>query len=380
MTGPTSTRKRSRRLQVVGGLACVGFGVGAVVVGGGHVPGLPEMPELTLGEHGLAPAQEVQEVTGVIGSEKAAFFNDPDVQKALKKEGISTSFTTAGTRAMAQDPDHFSDFAFPSSAPAGDYIAAQHEGASVSSPFYSPLVAVSYFQLEQELKNSGLVRTDNATDYLDTAQLLDFVREGKRWRDITPSLQSPRAVELTTSDLRTSNSAEMYAAVLSYVVNGERPISNAEEARAAAESIRPLFAGQGFTSSSSAGPFERFTSVGMGEMPMVLAYESQLLEFERDNDKAYRYTMFYLSPTINSEHTFVAFNDKGKALADALETDELQRLAARHGFRTHDIDVFKEEQHSAMTFTSRALISIDAPTYDSLELLIAAITGEGPVN
>jgi hypothetical protein len=57
-------------------------------------------------------------VHGVIGSEKAAFFADPVVQKALAHDGLKVEVDQAGSRQIATsiDLDEY-DFAFPSLLP-----------------------------------------------------------------------------------------------------------------------------------------------------------------------------------------------------------------------------------------------------------------------
>ena len=58
-------------------------------------------------------------VTGVIGSEKAPFFADPQVQKIFRQHGLNVQVTTAGSRQIATTVNLKNvDFVFPSSAPA----------------------------------------------------------------------------------------------------------------------------------------------------------------------------------------------------------------------------------------------------------------------
>lgn len=60
-------------------------------------------------------------VRGVIGSEKADFFADPDVVKALAAKGFTVKTETSGSWAMEELPLKEQDFAFPSSkTPAGE--------------------------------------------------------------------------------------------------------------------------------------------------------------------------------------------------------------------------------------------------------------------
>ena len=63
-------------------------------------------------------------VRGVIGSEKAEFFEDPDVVKALAAKGWTVRAETSGSWAMEGLDLRGYDFAFPSSqAPAAELAA-----------------------------------------------------------------------------------------------------------------------------------------------------------------------------------------------------------------------------------------------------------------
>ncbi|WP_460493167.1 hypothetical protein [Dactylosporangium cerinum] len=68
--------------------------------------------------HVLGRRADTRELTGVIGSEKTAFFADPAVKQALAGHGIRLRLDPAGSRRMADMNLGGYDFAFPGSAPA----------------------------------------------------------------------------------------------------------------------------------------------------------------------------------------------------------------------------------------------------------------------
>ncbi|TNY03328.1 hypothetical protein EW661_23635, partial [Escherichia coli] len=70
-----------------------------------------------------------------------------------------------------------------------------------------------------------------------------------------------------------------YLALASYLANGQQIVQSAEEADKALPTVAPLFLRQGFQEQSSAGPFEDYLALGMGKAPLLVAYESQMVEF-----------------------------------------------------------------------------------------------------
>ena len=76
-----------------------------------------------------------------------------------------------------------------------------------------------------------------------------------------------------------SNSGGMYLALAAYLANGNNVVDNEADADKVAASMVGLFSKQGFQESSSAGPFEDYTSMGIGKAPLVMIYEQQFLEY-----------------------------------------------------------------------------------------------------
>ena len=69
-----------------------------------------------LAPHPTAAQTPVTVVRGAVGSEKEAFFRDPQVKAAFAKKGLDVQVTPVGSRDIAGLPDLDTyDFAFPSS-------------------------------------------------------------------------------------------------------------------------------------------------------------------------------------------------------------------------------------------------------------------------
>lgn len=326
----------------------------------------------------LTPRLSGDEVlTGIIGSEKRSFFEDPEVREILSEHNIEVQFTTAGSRGIATDPRLAEvDFAFPSSAPAAQKIAGEHDNQGVSTPFYSPMAVATFTPIMQLLEPSGVARRSGDHWVIDMARYVEMTEQGTRWRDLGDTYPSPRAVQIATTDIRTSNSAAMYLAILSWV-EGDASIAQTSDVPALVPKVAPLFTGQGYTESSSAGPFGDYLSQGVGSKPLVMVYEAQYLEQQMAQNSRIKgdMTLAYLSPTTLSNHSVVAFSDSGAELARLLREDpDLQRLAAAHGFRTNDPAVFTDTLAEHGVAEPPPLYDVvDTPSYEVLEELIQRV-------
>lgn len=78
------------------------------------------------GRDGQDKGTATKTVQGVIGSEKAEFFADPDVVKALAAKGYTVKTETSGSWAMEGLDLKGYDFAFPSSQAPADELADKY--------------------------------------------------------------------------------------------------------------------------------------------------------------------------------------------------------------------------------------------------------------
>lgn len=106
------------------------------------------------------------------------------------------------------------------------------------------------------------------------------------------------------------------------------------------ETIKVLFAAQGFQESSSDTLFTQYVSRGIGDKPIIVGYEAQLIDFARTTPAKYaaqkdQLRVIYPKPTVWSSHPILALTPNGKKLIAALQDPEIQKLAwERHGFRS----------------------------------------------
>ncbi|XVQ08555.1 three-helix bundle dimerization domain-containing protein [Spirillospora sp. CA-255316] len=353
---------RSVAKPLIAVLAALGVAGAAVVV---YVSTQDEEPaKLTL-------------IRGVVGSEKQAFFNDPQVKDALAKQGIEVKVEPAGSRQIATSIDLGKfDFAFPSSAPAADRIQRQRGVNTEYTPFSSPMAIATFQPIADLLAKEGIVRR-GATWTFNVGRYLDLVAARTQWKDLEGNRTYPvrRNILVSTTDPRTSNSAAMYLAITGYVANRNSVVQGPDAERRVLPTLSPLFLGQGYTDNTTEGPFEDYLSIGMGKAPLVCIYEAQYVGAAIRGQTKPGMVMMYPSPTVLSKHTLVPFNPSGDRVGRLLSTDPtLQRLAARHGFRTRDPQQFAQVATESKVRVSSNLIDVvDTPSYETLENLLNGI-------
>ena len=354
----------------------------AVAVAGGVWYSRSEVVEVRDARQ-LADAQRAREVTvrGLIGSEKEAFFADPRVQGALARQGITVTVEKAGSRAIAgrYDPKQY-DFGFPSGAPAAAMLRQQAKPAAVFNPFYTPMVVASWRPIADILVANGLARNDGGVYYLDDMPgLMQLIERGTRWRDLKGSaaFATGKAVLVNSTDVRTSNSAGMYLSLASYLANGQQIVQSAEDVDRVMPLVAPLFLRQGLQETSSAGPFEDYLALGMGKAPLLMAYESQMIEFWLKHPERIKTDMvlMYPRPTVFSKHVLVPYTPAGVRLGEALENDaELRTLAHEYGYRTGGTAKGPELWKQRGIAVPDTLIDvIDPPSHEWLERMIVGI-------
>ena len=194
----------------------IGLGLAVLLVIGivfavfwGRIFGSDENPGIVPG------AADLTVVTGVIGSEKKPFFDDPDVKAIFAEKGLSVEVVTAGSRQIATSVDLTDvDFVFPSSSPAAEKIKRETKASTVCAPFYSPMAVATFKPIAALLESAGIASQDaNGTWHLDMKAYLAAVAAGTRWNELPgadSTYPSSRSVLISSTDIRQSNSAAMY--------------------------------------------------------------------------------------------------------------------------------------------------------------------------
>ncbi len=329
---------------------------------------------------GTFAPRTVTTVQGVIGSEKQPFFADPAVQAVFQRNGLNVRVDTAGSREMATTVDLSRyDFAFPAGVPAALKIKTDHKAKATYEPFFTPMAIATFRPIAQLLVANHVASDEGAYYTLDMPAYLALVAKNTRWTDLAGNTAYPasKSILITSTDVRTSNSAAMYLSIASYVANGGNVVADDPTAHRVVPQVAPLFLRQGFTASSSEEPFQDYLSVGIGKTPMVMIYEAQFLSLEAAHDRALSADMvlMYPTPTVLSKHTLVPLKPAGDRVGELLRSDpELQRLAARYGFHTSSPATFTAYLKGQGVPAPPQLVNvIEPPAYDQLEAMITGI-------
>ncbi|WP_332879264.1 hypothetical protein [Massilia sp. S19_KUP03_FR1] len=325
-------------------------------------------------------AAAVVDIKGMIGSEKESFFLDPQVQDILsKKYALRVSIEKVGSREIAARDFKGYDFAYPAGLPAAIALQTKSKAKQTYSTFFTPIAVASWRQLVPLLEREGIVRAHEGSFYIvDMKRLLDLIGKGTRWRDLQGNTvyATGKSILINSTDVRKSNSAAMFLSLASYIANDNNVVENVAQVNQVMPLVAPLFVRQGLQEGSSAGPFDDYTTMGIGKAPLVIVYESQFLAFQSQRAQPNPdMVLLYPQPTIYTKHIVVPFTEQGHKLGQALASDpDLQRLAVRHGYRTAVPDHFSAFLKEKKLDAPPVLVDvIEPPNLELLERMIAAI-------
>lgn len=322
-------------------------------------------------------------VIGLVGSEKIPFFQDERVLAALRRNGLDVSVQKAGSREIATSFNLGNyDFVFPSGVPAAQKIQ-QEAGVSKSfNPFFTPMAIASWKPIADLFVQQGIATDAGGYYLLDMEKFLSLIQNQVRWNELTGNtiFSVNKGILITSTDVRTSNSAAMYLALLSYVANGDNIVQNLNQAQPLMPTLSGAFLRQGLLSSSSQEPFEDYLVQGMGHSPIVMIYEAQFIaQAALDNGTVSpEMVLMYPVPTIFTKHVLVPFSEAGEKLGELLETDpELQKLAIEYGFRNSNLAEFRNFTTTHhVTLPDTIVNVIEPPSYETLEGMIQIIEQE----
>src|SRR3984893_436962 len=195
----------------------------------------------------IHPTQPLTVVRGVIGSEKLPYFKDPGVIQVFKDNGYDVQVDTAGSRQIATTVDLSKyDFAFPAGVPAAEKIRLDHKAKTTYAPFYTPMAIATFKPIVHLLIDPKPTRvaTDHGTYLSFDVKAFPAMVEGmKRWSDLkpNPAYNVNKSILITSTDIRTSNSAALYLALASYVANGSNIVQDLSQGNAVLPRVEPLF-------------------------------------------------------------------------------------------------------------------------------------------
>jgi len=319
-------------------------------------------------------------VTGLIGSEKADFFRDPQVIELLaKKYQLEVKAQSVGSRTIVDQVQQGKyDFAFPAGAPSAERIIAATGKKQTYNVFFTPMAVASWQDIAQMLADNGLAKKQANYYTLDLKGLLDIILidKGKRWNELKNNTTYPvnKSILIASTDVRSSNSAAMYLALASFVVNDNNIIQSSDILKVV-DPMANLFLKQGFVEGTSALPFDNYLVMGKGQAPLVMIYESQFIEAAAKGNLRPEMVLMYPEPTIFTRHILIALTEAGDKLGQALMNGpDLQKLAVEYGLRNNNVTYFREFKQAHKINVADDLVNVvEPPRYEVLEDLIKQI-------
>ncbi|MFI3219746.1 MAG: hypothetical protein QX189_11595 [Methylococcales bacterium] len=332
------------------------------------------------GNTAVASSSTLHEIKGVIGSEKEEFFRDPQTIAALAKINLKVTVEKSGSREIANIPNLAKqyDFAFPAGVSAAEKIKRDQNIKKSVQPFFTPMVIASWKPIAEILIANNIVKKRGDAYYIiDMTALFNLIINEKRWTDLKGSDAYPanKSILVATSNVAKSNSAAMYLALASYILNNNAIVQNEAQITPLMPKLASLFSRQGFAENSTEIPFQDYLTMGIGKSPLVMIYEAQFLrEVAKTKNSAIKPNMvlLYPEPTLFTKHVFIPFNADAEKLADALMNDEtLQQIAVQHGLRTANAGALAKT--TSFVAPPELVNVIDAPSYEMLEAMINQI-------
>src|SRR5258708_16283089 len=169
------------------------------------------------------------------------------------------------------------------------------------------MAIASFKTIADLLVQAGVVTNQGGAYLLDVNAYLKLVAANKRWTDLPNNTTYPagKSILITSTDVRTSNSAAMYLALTSYVANGNNVVQDAQQAQTVLPLVSPLFLRQGLTETSSEVPFNDYLSIDIGKSPMVMISTAPFVPPETAKHPSITapHVLMYPRPTLLSKHT-----------------------------------------------------------------------------
>ena len=270
-----------------------------------------------------APAEPTEQVSIIcyLGGEKIGLFDDAKFKALAAKQGIAIDYRKAGSLAMMDADRKGMDYLFPSSRAAVEYGNAKGVKATQSDiVFNSPIVLYTHKAVADGLVNGGLMTKDDSGAYhMDMAKAVDAMVANTTWADVGYTAGYGQ-FRIDSTDPVKSNSGNEYAALLATVLNGGQPAMVDSVARDG-KTIASIFAKSGWMETSSEDSFNQFLTLGVGSKPMMVGYESQLLDLAVNQPDAFKQikddvVIVYPTPTVWSTHTLMALDEKRRHTAE----------------------------------------------------------------
>lgn len=300
------------------------------------------------------PSKNAKTIYGAVGGGKENFLADEDFNKVLNETyGLNVVNDTWSNGATVKDPvlrkdgSHY-DFIFFSDQRFYDYYKtkANKENGEAdretvlggSLTLNTPIVIYSWDVVVDALINENIVTQRDDVYYItDMDKLLNYILEGKSWKDIgLDNLYGSININ-STDPITSSPGATYYGLLLSIMCGGEISEQKVEENL---PKLKEFYNKSGYMNNTPADLFDMYLKTGVGAKPMIVDYEKSIIDFANSNPDGYQQVkdkirILYPVPTIWNSHCIATLTEEGNEYFKAFENKEIQQLAwSKYGFRT----------------------------------------------
>ncbi|MDO5033566.1 MAG: substrate-binding domain-containing protein [Eubacteriales bacterium] len=283
--------------------------------------------------------QPTSQIVGFVGGEKINFLQDPQVEKILAdRYHLSIDIRKSGSLDMVRADHSKMDFLWPSSQTALELYKSLHGSPHKEDMiFTTPLVLYSFKPIAEALVEHDYASFRDGVYRLDLQAFIQLIKEDGKWSDLGLDLWGD--ILIHTTDPAKSNSGNMFAGLTANMLAGGQVVQ-AKQVAALADDLLHIFNKLGFMSTSSSDLFSLYLRNGITDRTITAAYENQILELSKLQAEIWEkhqddLVIIYPEPTVWSTHIFIALNEQGARLLEALQDPEIQDLAwQKHGFRT----------------------------------------------
>lgn len=290
-------------------------------------------------------------IYGAVGGGKENLLEDEEFLKILKKNKINVvndSWSNGKlvvndvvrTNGEKYDFIFFSDqrfYDYYKTAPTGEE-ANRYSVKKGSLTLNTPVVIYSWDEVTDALIKENIVTEKDGVYYItDMNKLLNYILEGKTWKDIgLNSLYGKINID-STDPVTSSPGATYYGLVASIMAGGTLTDENIDEIL---PKLKEFYKKSGYMNNTPADLFQLYLQTGMGAKPMIVDYEKSIIDFANANPDGYskvkdRIRILYPVPTIWNSHCIATLSDNGNMYYDVFEDINVQKIAwSKYGFRT----------------------------------------------
>ncbi|WP_018682373.1 helix-turn-helix domain-containing protein [Actinokineospora enzanensis] len=326
----------------------------------------------------VLPFSSVVSITGVVGGQLAALFDDDAVRTALMRHNLRVSVTVSDRPDTVANRDA-ADFVLVTGEAQANAISADRTAAGrylyATQPLTTQLVLVagrSYaVALADGTGERKVITRQRGNPYydLDMANLLDLLDRAPTWADLgMADDRSP--VVVSSPDACQSALGEAYLGLVAFVQAQFQPVADVRAADELASRMRPLVLSQGLQ------PVTTGAASASGRAPVSVLAENLFFaeQFQhRDDDLV----LLYPRPAMPLPVSFLAQSPVGRQLGELVASEPAVRdRAVRLGYRVvSDPAAFTDAitRRGLSVPTLRAGISAVLPTLPNLDRLVTRV-------